>query len=85
MADTAAILDRLRTERKIAENGNNPILARSFALAIGEIERLAGAVGPFICGTVGTPDTGGLHDGYVICPQFGSDYVAVFMQNRAKD
>lgn len=45
-----------------------------------EIERLRS--GPFICGTVGEADTGGLHDGYVICPQYGSDYVAVFM--RAK-
>jgi hypothetical protein len=42
-----------------------------------------GTRGPFICGTVGAIDTGGLHDGYVICPQVGSDYVAVFMQKRA--
>lgn len=49
-----------------------------------EIERLRGLSGPFICGTVGEADTGGLHDGYVICPQYGSGYIAVFMQKRAE-
>ena len=49
-----------------------------------EVRRLRGEAGPFICGTVGQPDSGGLHDGYAICPQFGSDYVAMFMK-RAKD
>jgi hypothetical protein len=47
--------------------------------AVAEIERLRAALtGPFICGTVGNPDSGGLHDGYIICPAYGSDYIAVF-------
>lgn len=34
------ILDRLRTEKQLAENGGHPILANSFDLAIEEICRL---------------------------------------------
>lgn len=41
---TAAILDRLRTEAQSAKNGKQPILARSFDLAIGEIEHLLAAL-----------------------------------------
>jgi hypothetical protein len=33
---------------------------------------------PFICGTSGEQDTGGLHNGYIICPMPGSDYVAMY-------
>lgn len=45
------ILDRLRTEAQLAKNGGTPILARSFDLAIGEIERLqkvASAAGGYL-------------------------------------
>lgn len=35
-----AILERLSTEATLAKNGDHPILARSFELAIQEIERL---------------------------------------------
>lgn len=45
-----------------------------------EIERLRGERGPFICGAIGKADSGGLHDGYLICPKFGSDYVAAFVK-----
>lgn len=41
MKHTEAVIDRLRSERTLAENGGHPILARSFELAIAEIERLA--------------------------------------------
>lgn len=34
------IVARLKQERQLAINGNHPILARSFGLAIDEIERL---------------------------------------------
>lgn len=39
-AHTAAVLDRLRTEAQLAQNGDKPILERSFNLAIAEIERM---------------------------------------------
>lgn len=35
----SALLDRLRTEEQLARNGGHPVLARSFGLAITEIER----------------------------------------------
>lgn len=38
MTYTDAILDRLRTEQTLADNGGHPILSRSFGLAIAEIE-----------------------------------------------
>lgn len=41
MKHTEAVIDLLRSERTLAENGGHPILARSFELAIAEIERLA--------------------------------------------
>lgn len=28
---------------------------------------------PFICGTIGERAPGGLHEGYMICPSYGSD------------
>lgn len=34
------LLDRLRTEAQLARNGNHPVLANSFDLAIAEIDRL---------------------------------------------
>lgn len=39
---TQAILDRLRTERRLAENNGLPVLANSFKHAIEEVERLVG-------------------------------------------
>lgn len=42
MTHTESVLDRLRTEAKLAQNGNHPILARSFNSAIDEIERMRG-------------------------------------------
>lgn len=41
---TALVLDRLRTEQQMALNGDMPILANSFRLAIEEIERLQKAL-----------------------------------------
>lgn len=38
------ILDRLRTERQLALNGDKQIMARSFDMAISEIERLREAL-----------------------------------------
>lgn len=37
--------------------------------------------GPFICGTVGEVSGDGLHEGYVICPERGSDVIAVFKRS----
>ena len=64
-------------------DGLIPVTLETVTALVAEVRRLRGEAGPFICGTVGQCDTGGLHDGYVICPQFGSDYVAVFMRKRA--
>lgn len=47
MNHTDAVIDRLKTEAILAENGNHPILARSFKLAITEIERQRAALAPF--------------------------------------
>lgn len=30
--------------------------------------------GPFICGAIGKVGSDGLHEGYCICPSFGSDH-----------
>lgn len=38
--------------------------------------------GPFICGTVGAPDTQGLHDEYMICPQYGLSGFAVYKKEH---
>jgi len=41
VSHSAAVLDRLKTEAALAnQNGDKPILERSFQLAIAEIERL---------------------------------------------
>lgn len=38
---------------------------------------------PFICGTVGQKDEhSGLHDGYFVCPAFGSDTNEIFMRKK---
>jgi hypothetical protein len=52
---TAIILERLRTEAQWAKNGEHPILARSFDLAIAEIERLTAAL-EIIAGRRACPD-----------------------------
>jgi hypothetical protein len=73
------------------------IMTKASAGAYGEESELIGKLagifqasqfdklwGPFICGTMGTKGSDGLHEGYSICPAYGADAQCTVLFTRQK-